>query len=207
MAWSRFNLQFCMFSKSVFIRICCQFPLLFISCLTFIRFCFAFVRLLCLIIQCSIIRILSVIFCPDTGIVFQLFWTPYQQPTSKSINIIHQTAPSFVLIQELRAYYHHRHLVGYLEPISPNRVRGGWDIFDPHFFVSVTFSPIIFTPLQGAGGLIVTCDIYSTPLTWIVKVCLHLSYCKFWVQMWQVTRRSIRLVLVTIGIFIFLVLL
>ncbi len=75
----------------------------------FHSFCFAFVwfalfdysMLHYLYIQC--------IFCPDTGNVFQVFWSPQQQPSGKSINIIHQTAPSFVLVWEVRAYYHQRH--------------------------------------------------------------------------------------------------
>ncbi len=90
-------------------NILCRFSVIIYQLFGFHSFLFCFFGCSCLIIQCSIIRLLSVIFCPDTVIVFQVFQFPYQQPSSKSINIIHQTVPSFVLVQEARAYYHHRH--------------------------------------------------------------------------------------------------
>jgi hypothetical protein len=79
---------------------CCSSVLwiLFVS-LLFCSVCF------CSIIQCSVICLPSVIFCPYTGIVFQVFWSPYLQPSSNAINIIQETAPSFVLVYEVRAYY------------------------------------------------------------------------------------------------------
>jgi hypothetical protein len=84
-----------------------------VHCSTVIQFLFPSVLLLfdsfCLIIQCSIIHLVSVFFCPDTGIVFQVFWS-LLLPTNNhpSVNKHHSSdSLSFVLIQEARAYCHH----------------------------------------------------------------------------------------------------
>ncbi len=42
------------------------------------------------------------------------------------------------------------------------------ELFDPHLLVSVMFSPRIFRPPSGGGGLIVTCDNWSNPLWQLV---------------------------------------
>ncbi len=96
--WSQFNLQLCMFSESVYsylLPVPCY--CLSVVWLSFISVLFLF-GCFCSIILCSIIRSLSVIFCPNIGIVFQVFRSPYQQTCGKSINIIHQTMPSLVLV-------------------------------------------------------------------------------------------------------------
>jgi hypothetical protein len=94
------------------ISLCCQFICCCLSVVirlcqllwfTFIHFCLiisnsvsVLFNLLSSTIQCT--RLFSSTFCSDTGLVFQVFWSPYQQPSSKSINIIHKTPPSFVLV-------------------------------------------------------------------------------------------------------------
>ncbi len=44
------------------------------------------------------ILIIQCIFSPDTGNVFQVFWSHFTTTNKQSINIIQQTAPSFVLV-------------------------------------------------------------------------------------------------------------
>ncbi len=54
------------------------------------------------------------------------------------------------------------------------------EFFDPLFFWSLyhLVHELIFRPCLGAGGLIVTFDIQSIPLTWIVTVSPPLLYSK-----------------------------
>jgi hypothetical protein len=52
------------------------------------------------------VQIIQCMFCPDPRNVFQVFRSCI---TKQSINIIQQTAPSFVLVEEREAYYDHRH--------------------------------------------------------------------------------------------------
>ncbi len=61
------------------------------------QFCFCFVQFDLFDYPVFDYSIIQFFFCPDTEIVFQVFWSPYQEPSSKSINIIRKTAPSFVL--------------------------------------------------------------------------------------------------------------
>jgi hypothetical protein len=100
---SLFNLQICLCSGKQFNRIRCQFSCYCLSVYLFFKsfnsvlFCMIS---LCLIIQCSNILLLSVIFCSDTEL-YSRYFDPKNhkhQPSGKSINIIHQTAPSFVLV-------------------------------------------------------------------------------------------------------------
>jgi hypothetical protein len=71
--WSRFNLQFCMFSESVFVCIRCQFSVIARQfCSIFLHLCSVFFVLLLFDYSVFNFHLLSVIFCPDTGIVFFL---------------------------------------------------------------------------------------------------------------------------------------
>jgi hypothetical protein len=45
------------------------------------------------------------------------YFDPVNNNHLPSINITHQTAPSFVLVYERVAYYSHKHRRGYTEPI------------------------------------------------------------------------------------------
>jgi hypothetical protein len=99
---SRFNLQICLCSVNQFHCIGCQFSAIVYQLsdshsFDSVLFCLIW---FCLTIQGSITWLFSVIFCSDSGIVIQEFLahsTHKKQPSSKSINIIHHTAPYFVL--------------------------------------------------------------------------------------------------------------
>jgi hypothetical protein len=116
--WSPFTLQYLfVFSASVFNRICCQF---ICCCLTvvFITLPVVFIHVHSLLFDClhfasvcstCFVWLFSVISVLILELYSKYFNPTYHQPSSKPINIIHQTAPSFVLVQEARACYNHRH--------------------------------------------------------------------------------------------------
>ncbi len=87
----------------------CLLPIsLFICCSTFI--CFPF---LCsihfVVLFCVQLFVNSVNFSVLILELYSRYFYPITTTIRQSINIIHQTAPSFVFIYEARAYYHHRH--------------------------------------------------------------------------------------------------
>ncbi len=109
-----------------FNRICCHFnccclsvlfvslPVALIPIYLFLfdhpQFCFCYVWFALFDYSVFVYLIIQCYFLSWYWNCVQVFQSPFQQPSSKSINIIHKTAPSFVLIEEARAYYHHRHL-------------------------------------------------------------------------------------------------
>ncbi len=124
--WSTFTLQFLfMLSATVFHRFfVASFSVCYLSVVIFhIASCFVFVFVtlsiisnLLLFLFCSlcfiwllVVWLFSVFFCSDTGNLFQVFWSSYQQPSHKSINIITQDWAPFVLTFEARTCYPHRH--------------------------------------------------------------------------------------------------
>ncbi len=111
--WSTLTLQFLfMLSISFWSFLCCQFIVCYLSVVIFhIASCFVFVFIflsvisnLLLFLFCSlcfiwllVVWLFSVILCSDTGNLFQVFWSSYQQPSGKSINIIPQDGAIFCL--------------------------------------------------------------------------------------------------------------
>jgi hypothetical protein len=131
--WSTFALQFCSCSilhryllpvyLSLFISVICHlasfvsYPPSFVllshfESVLFVLFCLIIVRLF-------VVRLFSFIFCFVTGNVFQVFRSPEQQPSGKSINIIPQDCPIFCLSIGSKTLLQSSTLVGYLEPFSP----------------------------------------------------------------------------------------
>ncbi len=110
--------------KSVLvIIICCQF--------TIVRLLFRAYS-----IQCSILLFSVQLLGKCSVLILEMcsiYFDPVNNNHQQSINIIHQTAPSFVLVQEGVAYYNHRHRMRYMEPIFSIGLADGesillWDI-------------------------------------------------------------------------------
>jgi hypothetical protein len=102
---------------------CPVYLLLFISIflLPFITFCSVLFNLLCSIIQCLITWLFSVIFCSDTGIVFQVFRSYKSSKTTILQVDKHHTTDCTIFCFSIRVkgLLPSQTLVGYPEPISP----------------------------------------------------------------------------------------
>jgi hypothetical protein len=59
-----------------------------------------------------------VLFCPDSGNVFQILQSPLQQPSDEPIKITHKTCACFCLSMGSQSLLLSQILEGYLEPTS-----------------------------------------------------------------------------------------